>query len=303
MTESFVGRAQLSSPAVSSSLKIRRATPDDVAVCGDICWDAFNTVADQFNQPREMPPDPGMAAGLLTFMFSHPKFYCVVAEQGGRVVGSNCLDERNTVSGIGPITVDPGAQNAGAGRAMMEAVLARSAERGFPGVRLVQAGYHMRSLSLYTKLGFVERESMARMSGPAIGKKMPGYTFRAATANDVAACNALCFRVHGHDRAGELSDAIGHDGATVAEFGGRIVGYTTGFSYFGHTVAENNRDLIALLAQAPTFEGTGIQVPVRNYEVFLWCLDHGLRALHLNTLMSIGMYNEPQGAWLPSILY
>ncbi|HEX5234417.1 MAG TPA: hypothetical protein VFW25_03700 [Silvibacterium sp.] len=74
-------------------------------------------------------------------------------------------------------------------------------------------------------------------------------------------------------------------------------------NYFGHTVAENNRDLIAILAHAPTFEGTGIMVPVRNHEVFGWCLEHGLRSLQLNTLMTIGLYNEPQGAWLPSILY
>lgn len=82
-----------------------------------------------------------------------------------------------------------------------------------------------------------------------------------------------------------------------------MVGYTTGLNYFGHTVAENNRDLIAILAHAPTFEGTGIMVPVRNHEVFGWCLEHGLRSLQLNTLMTIGLYNEPQGAWLPSILY
>ncbi len=250
-----------------------------------------------------MPPDPQFGIWLLSMMFSNPKFYCVVAEQDGRIVGSNCLDERNSVAGIGPITVDPDAQNTGTGRALMEAVLARCNERGFAGVRLVQAGYHMRSLSLYTKLGFVERESLARMNGPAIGSSTPGYSFRRATADDAAACNALCFRVHGHDRAGELADALTRNDVTVAEHGGRIVAYSTGFHYFGFTVAENNRDLIALLAHAPSFDPTGIQVPVRNYELFRWCLDNGLRALHLNTLMTIGLYNEPHGAWLPSILY
>jgi len=32
-------------------------------------------------------------------MFSHPSFFCVVAEQGGKVIGSNCLDEK-TLFGI-----------------------------------------------------------------------------------------------------------------------------------------------------------------------------------------------------------
>ena len=42
-------------------------------------------------------------------------------------------------SGVGPITVDPALQNDGAGRALMNAVMERSAERGFVGIRLVQA--------------------------------------------------------------------------------------------------------------------------------------------------------------------
>ncbi len=293
----------MSVSAIAAAVQVRRAKPEDAAVCGQICWEAFNTVADQHRAPREMPPDPNMVVGLLTMMFSHPKFYCVVGEQNERVVGSNCLDERGPISGVGPITIDPAAQNAGVGRRLMEAVVERSNERGFPGCRLLQAGYHMRSLSLYTKLGFIERETVVRMQGPPIAKIVPGYSFRQATPADAAACKALCFRVHGHDRAGELRDAIAQGNVTIAEDGGRLVGYTTGLHYFGYTVAENNRDLIAILAQAPSFEGTGIMVPVRNHEVFRWCLNNGLRALQLNTLMTIGLYNEPQGAWLPSILY
>ncbi len=34
-----------------------------------------------------------------------------------------------------------------------------------------------------------------------------------------------------------------------------------------------------------------------------WCLDHGLRIVQLMTLMTLGLYNEPAGAYLPSILY
>jgi len=58
-------------------------------------------------------------------MFSHPGFYCVVAESGGEIVGSNCLDERSSIAGVGPITIDPAVQNKGIGRALMEAVLKR----------------------------------------------------------------------------------------------------------------------------------------------------------------------------------
>ena len=69
-----------------------------------------------------------------------------MAERDGRVVGSNFLWENGAIAGIGPITIDPAAQNSGIGRSLMIDVLARAKHRGFSGVRLVQATYHQRSL-------------------------------------------------------------------------------------------------------------------------------------------------------------
>jgi predicted N-acetyltransferase YhbS len=75
-------------------------------------------------------------------MIDHPGFYGVVAERDGKVIGSNFLDERSTIVGIGPITVDPTVQNQGVGRRLMQAVIDRAASRGVPGVRLCQATFH-----------------------------------------------------------------------------------------------------------------------------------------------------------------
>ena len=44
--------------------------------------------------------------------FSAPGFFCVVAEDNNRILGSNCLDERSIIHGIGPITVDPARRTA-----------------------------------------------------------------------------------------------------------------------------------------------------------------------------------------------
>ena len=63
-------------------------------------------------------------------------------ENAGRIVGSNCLDERSTIAGVGPITVDPSAQNLGVGRKLMQAVMDRAVARGAAGTRLVQAAFH-----------------------------------------------------------------------------------------------------------------------------------------------------------------
>ena len=239
----------------------------------------------------------------MHMLFSHPGFYCVVAESDGRIVGSNCMDERSTVAGIGPITVAPDVQNRNVGRILMQAVIDRARERAFPGVRLLQAAYHNRSLSLYTKLGFDTREPISVMQGSPLKRTIEGCTVRPARDSDLDAANRVCEHVHGHSRAGELRDAISQGTALVVERHGRVTGYASELAFFGHAVAESNLDVQALIAAADRFGGTGILVPTRNAELFRWCLLNGLQVVQPMTLMTIGLYNEPAGAYLPSILY
>ncbi len=144
---------------------------------------------------------------------------------------------------------------------------------------------------------------LACLQGPAIGKATPGSTVRPASAEDLAACNQLCFAVHGHERGGELADAVAQGAARLVERRGRITGYATPIAFFGHAVGETNGDLEALIAAAPSIPGPGVLVPARNGALMRWCLDHGLRITQTMTLMSLGLYNEPRGAWLPSVLY
>ena len=297
-----VGTLPISSPALASAVTLRRATPEDANICGRICYEAFAAISSQHNFAPELPA-PEAGVGVLGMLFSHPGFYCVVAESEGRIVGSNCLDERSAIPGIGPVTVAPDVQNGRIGRILMQAVIDRARERAFPGVRLLQAAYHNRSLSLYTKLGFEAREPMSVMQGPPLKRTVGGCAVRAATENDLDAANQICHRVHGHSRSGELRDGIGQGTALVVERQGRITGYASAFGYLGHAVGESNLDLQALIAAADGFGWPGIIVPTRNSELFRWCLKSGLRVVHPMTLMTIGLYNEPVGAYLPSVLY
>jgi GNAT superfamily N-acetyltransferase len=281
---------------------LRPARPEDANACGAICYEAFKTIASQHNFPPDFPSQE-VAVELLTMLLSHPGFYAVVAEADGHIVGSNFLDERSTIAGLGPITIKPSVQNSGIGRQLMEALLDRAAQRRFPGVRLVQTAYHNRSLSLYAKLGFTVREPLAGMQGPPLRATIPGYTVRQAAAGDLTPCNQVCTRVHGHDRNGELRDAIQQGTATVVEHDGRITGYATGVGWFAHAVGESNEELKALIGAAPAYLGPGFLLLTRNTELFRWCLEQGLRVGQVMTLMSIGLYNEPAGACLPSVLY
>jgi predicted N-acetyltransferase YhbS len=283
-------------------LVIRRAQPGDAEACGQICYEAFTTLNQKFNFPPDFP-NPEAAKRVLSFVFSNPGFFCVVAEQDGRILGSNCMDERCSIAGVGPITVDTASQNGTVGRQLMQAVLDRAGERHFAGVRLIQAAFHGRSMALYTKLGFAIREPIVVMNGAAIHDVPPTHVFRVAVISDLDACNGLCRRVHGHDRSGELADDIAEGTARVLERDGRITSYGSDIGFFGHAVAESNYELQALLAGADGFAGPGILVPTRNTELFSWCLNHGLRVVEPMSLMTMGLYNEPAGAFLPSILY
>jgi predicted N-acetyltransferase YhbS len=281
---------------------IRLATAADTAACGEICYQAFSTLSSRHGFPCDFPA-PEVAAGVIAALFSHADFYCVVAESGGRIVGSNCLDERSLIAGIGPITVDPGAQNLGVGRKLMQAVMERAREERPAGMRLVQAAYHNRSLSLYSALGFDVREPLSCMQGAPLVRRIPGCAVRLAQNADLPSCNALSRRVHGFDRGKELAEAIQEKTARVVERDGRITGYATVLAFFGHATAESNLDLQALIASAEIFGGSGILVPSRNSELLRWCLANGLKVIQPMTLMSVGLYNEPAGAWLPSVLF
>jgi GNAT superfamily N-acetyltransferase len=283
-------------------ITLRKATPADAPICGQICYDAFFAINQKHGFPCDFP-EPAVPVGLLSMVFGSPDFYCVVAELDGKVVGSNCLDERSAIFGIGPITVDLGTQNSGIGRKLMQAVIDRANKKSAAGIRLVQAGFHTRSLSLYASMGFDVREHLACMQGNALKRSVDGCNVRPAESGDIAACRDLSLRVHGFDRSNELPGAIQHGTARVVERQGRITGYTSDLAFFGHTVGETNLDLKALIAASESFGGPGFLLPTRNSSLFRWCLDNGLRVVQPMTLMSMGLYNEPPGAWLPSILY
>jgi predicted N-acetyltransferase YhbS len=288
--------------ATSSPLLIRAAEPADAEAAGRICYEAFREIAERHGFPPDFPSaEP--AIGLVSHLIGHPGFYGVAAELDGRVVGSNFMDERSTIFGIGPITVDLAFQNERVGRRLMLDVLDHARERGAAGIRLLQSAYHNRSLALYSGLGFDVRETLLIMQGDPIGERSSGFDVRAGSEEDLASCNELCLRVHGHDRGGEVLDAARAGSLRIVEHAGRLVGYTTAVGFLGHSVAETNDGLKALVADAQEFGGPGLLVPARNAELVRWCLGRRLRIVHTMTLMTIGLYNEPGGAWLPSVLF
>ena len=87
---------------------------------------------------------------------------------------------------------------------------------------------------------------------------------------DLESCNRLCRRVHGHDRDGELREAMAQGTATLVQRDGRVTGYATAIGFLGHAVGEANKDLRALIGSAGAFSGPGFLVPMRNAALLRW---------------------------------
>jgi predicted N-acetyltransferase YhbS len=292
-------------PTVTSDTPavIRPIDPADAENCGRIAFQAHQEVSAAHNFPAEVPSE-ALAIGMMSRKLADPHASGWVAEQHDRVIGSVFLTRfpPASVAAIGPLTVQPKSQG-GVGRMLMEAALERAQADGLESVRLVQSPSHLRSLALYVKLGFDVREPLLFVQGTPPDVHINNRRVRTAFPEDVESCNELCLRILGLQRDAELRSAIDQHVATVVERGGRILGYATGIGFLGHAVGESTDDLKALISQAARFYGPGFFVPTRNGELLRWLFAVGFRGLWPATLMSLGTYQEPNGAFLPAIAF
>jgi GNAT superfamily N-acetyltransferase len=148
----------------AEGIVVRAIEPADGDECARIVYKAFAGLHDHHRFPRDFPTLE--AASQLTGSFiAHPRIWGVVAEADGRIIGSNFLDERGPITGVGPITIDPNVQGRGVGRRLMEEVIVRGAEAR--GIRLFQDSFNMRSLALYASLGPPRRSARSPRSPSA----------------------------------------------------------------------------------------------------------------------------------------
>ena len=292
-------------PGGELDVSLREIEPDDRDATARIVYEAFAGIADRHGFPRDFPTLDA-ARDLVAAFTAHPSIWGIVAERDGRIVGSNFLDERGPVRGVGPITVDPEAQAAGVGRRLMEAVVERGADAA--GIRLLQDAFNTRSLALYASLGFAVEELVVLMSGRPGATSYGDVEVRPLEHGDLEGCERLCLSVHGFERTNELRDALEAPAlrpfAAVRE--GRVVAYATTLTDFGaaYAVAEGEDDMCGLIAGtlAAGDAPASFLLPARQHDVLGWCLRAGLRIVKPMTYMVTGQRHHPQGAWIPSVL-
>jgi predicted N-acetyltransferase YhbS len=284
--------------------KLRPVEASDIEECGRIIYEAFKGIAEKHNFRPDFPSaESGVQfAQMLT---GSPTIFGVVAESGGRVVGSNFLWEHDPIRAVGPITVDPKFQGYKIGRRLMEAVIERGG--GASGVRLVQDAFNAASLSLYASLGFDVREPLVEIEGQVEGELPAGCEVRLLKDEDLDECEALCKRVHGFARTNELKATRQSFAPFVTVRDGHIVAYATALNFWplNHAVSESLNDMQALLTGAGNMSGQPLSflLPTRQGELFRWCLSKGMRVVKPLALMTTGEYQEPRGIYLPSVGY
>jgi len=143
---------------------------------------------------HRFPPDFASveaACDLVSMLMATPGIHDVLAEEDHRIVGLIFIDLRTRIGGVGPLAVDPEAQNRGLGKALMHAAMEVAVHEKTEGIRLVRAAYHNCSLALYTKLGFETREQLSVMQGLPLNCDYRDMRF--AVPPSVISKHAICF--------------------------------------------------------------------------------------------------------------
>jgi predicted GNAT family acetyltransferase len=236
---------------------------------------------------------------------AHPSVFGVVAEEDGRVIGSAFMAEGDPIRAIGPVSIDPASQGSGIGRRLMEAVLDRA--KGAAGARLVGDAFNTRFAALYASLGFEVKEPLLLVHGVPRSGPVSGYTVRPLASDDILGCAKLCASVHAVERTAELRDAMRMFAPHGVERDGSITGYMTAPTFWptNHGVADAEGDMRALIVGTAIAspEPVSFLLPVRQASLFRWCPEQGFRVVKPMTLMAMGAYGEPRGAWFPSVFY
>jgi predicted N-acetyltransferase YhbS len=283
------------------AIELRQCTSADVPALGQICFDAFKGIADEHGFESDFP-SAEFSIAVMGLIVAQEDIYSVGAFDGGTALGSNHMELWDAVAGVGPVSVDPTQQGGGVGRKLMEDGMAHARSQGFDAIRLVQESFNMRSLALYASLGFDLKHPLAYMALSDAHGTADG--FRPATAADADAMDALCTEIYRVSRRNEIASLmrVGFP-VYVIERGDRVRGYLAGTA-FGHGVAETDDVLMDLVnSVGASTPNAHAYVPLRSGDLYRRALAAGHRNKKVLNLMAYGPYEEPQGPWLPSVIY
>lgn len=293
-------------PAVAEPCQVllRKARPQEAGEIGALLANAFST----FQTSHGFQSDFGSIEDAVEFAAARiddPLCYCVVALRDRKIIGVNFLSEGDPIRGVGPLAVAPDSDGRGLGRRLMHDVIERAG--AVSGIRLLQDTFNLRSLALYTTLGFRAREPYVVLKGRLEDPPRSDRIVRPMEPADLPAVSSLAHDVAGFPRGCNVRRALSDGSPYVVQHGRRVTAYATDLGSWsgGHAVAATEDDFRALLLGVNATERRPLQFlfPTRQSRLFRWLLSQGMRAEKQMMLMTRGTYQDPEGIYLPSVLY
>merc|ERR1712039_288024 len=216
-------------------------------------------------------------------------------------VGSNLVEFRDEVAGIGPISVATGCSSAGIGKLLMQAAMQSAHRNGKRTVRLHQIASNHKSFSLYLGLGFDPLTTCGHYEGVCTAKPSEGFTFEELSLKHVDACDKLHKSVYGKHRRNDILAMISHPapGGVVLDGSGTVVAYSTGCFLSGHSVALTleafqfltvmmSRRIEEARASGAPFPPTTFFVPHSYPDALRWLARNGFRLVRDVVQMGYG---------------
>lgn len=313
--------SQTGSKAVSNSIIMRPATEADIESIAQICQDAFAAFNSYYGQPNTWPPreENDLSKQIAEWKTSHQCIEYVVAvsvdSEGNEieVLGSNGIDLRDSVGGIGIISVKTTSQTQGLGRVLMKSVMEMGQKRGVERMSLMVDGMNHGAFGLYTSLGFNVVEFCVWLDGLVSDEEeegalqraeASGITVRRMGQDDVLNCNCLFETSFGFSRVNGIRDSRADKLKDTALVAARatgqgkedIVGYTTMLNASGHYLAQNGEILEAMIAFGSRMLKSNSMLPSLSFHlmarhnplVLRWALKVGFRIKRNYIWMSWG---------------
>ena len=168
----------------------------------------------------------------------------------------------------------------------------------------MQDAFNVASLSLYASLGFDVKEPVAFMQAAPLAEA--ANSVRPITEPDLPAIEELSVRIYKNSRRNEVAAAACYGfAALLRERQGRITGYLLP-GIFGHGVAETEEDALTLIGEAarrlaPEF--ARFFCPLTESGFYRKALQGGCRVIKVMNYMTLGVYEQPEEVWMPSVLY
>lgn len=309
-------------PLKSKKITVRSMTAEDLPEAAQVCQEAFTAFNSSVCIPLEFPPvevanipeallGQGLQKGFEAF---------VAVDENGKIVGSNCIEMRDEVAGIGPISVATGSANDGVGKLLMQAVMQAAEKKGKKVVRLHQICPNVKSYSLYLSCGFDPLVTCGHYEGVCTASAPEGFTFADLAeehVDGVSGCDQLHKCVYGYSRRNDLLAMVPHPapGGVVKNSQGKVVAYTTGCFLSGHSVAETfeafqflvvnmSKKIEEVRAAGAPFPPCTFFVPHNYPEVARWLSRNGLKLIRQVVQMGYGPHQPTKnGYYMPAIQY